>query len=78
MKILTEQEIKRIGEGNTGSWQDDLQFARAIESAVLEKLKNQTPFGFCYYDELFEEYRFAKWKFREEAEPVYKLPEVKP
>ena len=72
--ILTDEEIAlwlHIAD-------EPINFARAIESAVLEKLKNQTPFGFCYYDELFEEYRFAKWKFREEAEPVYKLPEVKP
>lgn len=46
--VLTEQEIKRIGEGNTGSWQDDLQFARAIESAVLEKLKAQEPYEIEY------------------------------
>ena len=44
--ILTDEEIKRIGEGNTGSWQDDLMFARAIESAVLAKLKAQEPFAY--------------------------------
>ena len=31
--MLTDEEIKKLGEGNQGTWQDDLQFARAVIAA---------------------------------------------
>ena len=39
--ILTDEEIKLLGEGTSGTWQDDLQFARAIEASVIKKLSEQ-------------------------------------
>lgn len=41
--ILTDEEIKLLGEGTSGTWQDDLQFARAIEAAVIKNLREQEP-----------------------------------
>jgi hypothetical protein len=39
MNILTDEEIKRIGEGELGMWQDDLKFARNIEAAIMAKFE---------------------------------------
>lgn len=41
MSLLTDEEIKLLGEGTSGTWQDDLQFARAIEASVIKKLSEQ-------------------------------------
>lgn len=41
--ILSDEEIKSLGEGNQGTWQDDLQFARSIEQAILAKLNSAEP-----------------------------------
>lgn len=43
MSLLTDEEIKLLGEGTSGTWQDDLQFARAIEASVIKKLHEQEP-----------------------------------
>ena len=42
MILLTDEEIKLLGEGTSGTWQDDLQFARAIEAAVLKRMSEQS------------------------------------
>lgn len=41
--MLTDEEIKALGEGNQGTWQDDLKFARAVIAAYEKKLREQEP-----------------------------------
>lgn len=49
--ILTDTEIKAIGEGNQGTWQDDLQFARAVIAAYEAKMNSAEPVAYGWFED---------------------------
>ena len=80
MSLLTEQEIREAHEKHSNEFlfEDTINFARAIESAVIEKIKAQ---GFVGYwngrETAFYEHELldATPPFHDINIPLYRLPE---
>lgn len=84
MSILTHEEIEAAWVEHGLDECDCHGFARAIEAAVLEKLKQQKPVAWLmvnpHYPNHTPSLHFepkADWHITWEAVPLYKLPEVK-
>ena len=92
MSLLTEQEVYELGLKYHLLYRNTMEFARDIESAVIEKIKAQGPEAFEYngepwFDgnswheqkELTKDRKVAEFKtyLGKPPVPLYRLPEGK-
>ena len=83
MSLLTEQEVYELGLKYHLLYRNTMEFARDIESAVIEKIKAQGPVAWRF--DISEDSYNQKWGLTESvglaksgdprAQPLYRLPE---